>query len=100
MRVWAEDSTIDNQPATSICIQDNGIGIPSEAQEKIFRMFQRMHAEKEYPGTGIGLAIARKAVERMNGRVSIESEPGEGTRFHIELPRPIQTESNALLQSA
>jgi len=100
VRVWAESSTIDNQPATSICIEDNGVGIPREAREKIFRMFQRMHAEGEYPGTGIGLAIVRKAVERMNGCVSIESEPGKGTRFHIELPRPIQTESNAPLQAA
>jgi len=100
VRLWAEDSKIDNQPATSICVEDNGIGIPSEAQEKIFGMFQRMHAKGEYPGTGIGLAIARKAVERMKGRVSIESEPGKGTRFHIELRRPIQTESNALLQVA
>jgi signal transduction histidine kinase len=50
-------------------------------------MFQRMHHESEYPGTGIGLAIARKAVERMGGRVGLESEPGKGSRFWIELLR-------------
>ena len=48
-------------------------------------MFQRMTRKPEYPGTGIGLAIARKAVERMNGSISLESEPGKGTRFRIEL---------------
>jgi PAS domain S-box-containing protein len=100
VRVWAEPSTIDDRPATSICVEDNGIGIPKEAQEKIFGMFQRMHVESEYPGTGIGLAIVRKAVERMNGRISIKSEPGKGTRFHIELPRPVETESNAPMKAA
>jgi signal transduction histidine kinase len=100
VRVWTEPSTIDEQPATSICIDDNGIGIPKAAQERIFRMFQRMHPETEYPGTGIGLAIARKAVERMNGRISLESEPGKGTRFQIELPRPAEAQINASVRAA
>lgn len=93
VRVWAQPSATDNQAATSICVEDNGIGIPMWAQEKIFGMFQRMHPESEYPGTGIGLTIARKAVERMNGRISIRSEPGKGTRIHVELPRPVKTEN-------
>jgi len=100
MRVWAEPSTINNEAATLICVEDNGIGIPKGAQEKIFRMFQRIHPESEYPGTGVGLTIARKAVERMNGRVSIESEPGKGTRVHIELPRPAETETKASMHAA
>ncbi len=79
-----------------IWIEDNGIGIPKDAQEKIFRMFQRMHREVEYPGTGVGLAIVRKAAERMGGRVGLESEPGQGSRFWIELPNAGEArESNA-----
>jgi signal transduction histidine kinase len=72
--------------AVRIWVEDNGICIPKEAQERIFGMFQRMHHESEYPGTGIGLAIVRKAVERMDGRLGLESEPGKGSKFWIELP--------------
>jgi PAS domain S-box-containing protein len=100
VRMWAEPTDIHDQAATLICVEDNGIGIPKEAQEKIFGMFQRMHAESEYPGTGIGLAIARKAVERMNGRISIKSEPNKGTCFQIVLPRPVETENKGLETAA
>ncbi|HWI57438.1 MAG TPA: PAS domain S-box protein [Bacillota bacterium] len=65
-------------------IEDNGIGIAPQAQEKIFGMFQRMHGP-EYEGTGIGLALVRKVMERMGGRVGVESEPGHGSRFWLEL---------------
>jgi PAS domain S-box-containing protein len=75
-------------PGTArIWIEDNGIGIPPSAHARIFGMFQRMHRAEEYPGTGIGLAIVRKAIERMCGRVGVESAPGHGSRFWIELPR-------------
>jgi signal transduction histidine kinase len=50
-------------------------------------MFQRMHGQQDYPGTGIGLTIVRKAMDRMGGRVGVESEPGKGSRFWIELDR-------------
>ncbi len=63
----------------------------------IFKMFQRMHREEEYPGTGIGLAIVRKALERMGGHVGLESEPGKGSKFWIELPSAAQAEKAALL---
>jgi PAS domain S-box-containing protein len=66
--------------------EDNGIGVPRESQERIFGIFERMHDEKVYPGTGIGLAIVRKAVERMGGSVGLESEPGKGSRFWVQLP--------------
>lgn len=66
-------------------IEDNGIGIPAEHQANIFQMFHRLHAADQYEGTGLGLAIVRKAVERMGGRVGVESAPGEGSRFWIEL---------------
>jgi signal transduction histidine kinase len=67
-------------------IIDNGIGIPDEHHSRIFRVFERLHTADTYPGTGIGLAIVRKGVERMNGRVGLESEVGKGSRFWIELP--------------
>jgi signal transduction histidine kinase len=67
-------------------IEDNGIGIPPEYHERIFRMFERLHGASVYPGTGIGLAIVRKAAERMSGRVGVESAAGAGSRFWLELP--------------
>ena len=70
-----------------IWVEDNGIGIPPEAHEKIFGMFQRMHGREEYPGTGIGLTIVRKTVERIGGQVGVESALGRGSRFWIELDR-------------
>jgi signal transduction histidine kinase len=67
-------------------VEDNGIGVAPEHQERIFRGFERLHGRDTYPGTGIGLAIVRKGVERLGGRAGIESVPGEGSRFWIELP--------------
>lgn len=67
-------------------VEDNGIGISPEYHERIFRMFERLHGAGSYPGTGIGLAIVRKGVERMGGRSGVESAAGMGSRFWIELP--------------
>lgn len=66
--------------------EDNGIGIPAEMQSRVFLMFQR--ASKEFEGTGIGLALVRKVAERMGGRVGVVSEPGQGSRFWVELKAP------------
>lgn len=66
--------------------QDNGIGIKPELQPRLFGMFERIHTETKYEGTGIGLAIVRKAVERMNGAVGLESDGTAGSRFWFELP--------------
>jgi len=65
--------------------EDNGIGIDAVGQRRLFQMFQRIHGN-EYEGTGIGLAIVRKAVERMHGQAGVESEPGKGSRFWLQLP--------------
>jgi signal transduction histidine kinase len=72
-------------------VEDNGIGIKPENQERIFQVFERLHGAETYPGTGIGLAIARKGVERMGGRVGVESQLGQGSRFWIELRQAYPT---------
>lgn len=69
-----------------IWIEDNGIGIAKEDETRIFRMFERVHPNTQYEGTGMGLTIARKAAERMNGRIGLESTPGRGSKFWIQLP--------------
>jgi signal transduction histidine kinase len=70
-----------------IWIKDNGIGIAPENRERIFRIFERIHSADEYEGTGIGLAIVRKAAERMGAHVGFESELGKGSRFWIQLQK-------------
>ncbi len=68
-----------------IWVEDDGIGIAPEHQVRIFNVFERLHGQEAYPGTGIGLAIVKKGVERMGGSCGVESEPGHGSRFWIEL---------------
>jgi signal transduction histidine kinase len=67
-------------------VEDNGIGIGEADRERIFRPFERLHGQKDYAGHGIGLAIVQRAAERQGGTIGLESDPGKGSRFWIELP--------------
>jgi PAS domain S-box-containing protein len=69
-----------------LLVEDNGLGISPEHLARIFNVFEQLHARSEYPGTGVGLAMVKAAMERMGGRVGVESTPGTGSRFWIELP--------------
>ncbi|MSS72009.1 MAG: PAS domain-containing sensor histidine kinase [Candidatus Latescibacteria bacterium] len=83
VKIWAQEQ----KGWVRLCVKDNGIGIAPEHRERIFRVFERLHGADVYPGTGIGLAIVRKGMERMGGRAGVESEVGQGSQFWIELPK-------------
>ncbi|MBV8880716.1 MAG: PAS domain S-box protein [Planctomycetaceae bacterium] len=83
VRIVAEE----RQEAVRLWVEDNGIGIEPRHHERIFGIFERLNRTEDYPGTGIGLALVRRAVTRQGGRCGVESEPGAGSRFWVELPR-------------
>jgi signal transduction histidine kinase len=81
VRVWSER----RESLVRLWVEDNGIGIMPAHQKRLFTMFERVHSNDSYEGTGVGLAIVRKAAERMGGEVGVESDGVSGSRFWIEL---------------
>ena len=78
---------IEEEMEYIISVQDNGIGIKSEFKDRIFVIFQRLHSRTEYQGTGIGFSICQKIVQRLGGKIWVESEFGQGATFYFTLPK-------------
>jgi signal transduction histidine kinase len=81
-------AAVATERRVTLSVRDNGIGFDMQYHDQIFKLFHRLHREDEYQGTGIGLALVRKALERMNGSVRAQSEEGGGATFIVELPLP------------
>ncbi len=86
VRVFAGRATLAGRPAVRLCVADNGIGIAAKDRERVFALFSRLRALPDVDGTGAGLSIVKRMVERLGGAVDFESEPGGGTRFLVDLP--------------
>ncbi len=93
--IWTEQRGSD----VRLWVEDNGIGIAEADQEKIFGLFTRLADSTGYEGSGVGLAVVRRALGRMNGRVGVESEKSRGSRFWLELPFAVQSEEKTVEQS-
>ncbi|MEZ4987564.1 MAG: ATP-binding protein [Saprospiraceae bacterium] len=76
----------ESRGQVQIAVQDNGIGIPKEDQNRVFELFSRLHSSKDYAGSGVGLAACQKIIQHHGGHIWLTSEEGAGTRVHLLLP--------------
>ncbi|MFN6466024.1 MAG: CHASE3 domain-containing protein [Nostoc sp. DedVER02] len=89
IHIYSQEYIQEDKSWIKLWVVDNGIGIAPEHQERIFQVFERLHGIEIYPGTGIGLAIIRKALEKMGGFSGVESQLGQGSRFFFSLPKVV-----------
>ncbi len=87
IKIYVDKSLNLDSGKVCICVEDNGIGIGKEYHEKIFGLFQRLHSQDEYEGTGAGLAIVKKVLEKYDCKIWIDSEEGKGSKFYLTLPK-------------
>lgn len=87
-----EISVEQEAPYWQFCVHDNGIGIHPKHQQRIFEIFQRLHAQSAYPGTGVGLATCRKLIEQWHGKIWVASNEGEGSRFYFTYPVRVRSD--------
>jgi PAS domain S-box-containing protein len=92
-----DDASCSVEPVCELTVQDNGIGFDEKYLDKIFAVFQRLHNRQEYEGTGIGLAVCRRIVDRHKGSITARSKPGEGASFIVQLPLRTRPKDNPTL---
>ena len=93
-----EIGAVSDEDNWQIFVKDNGIGIDSKYHQKIFQVFQRLHSEDDYPGTGIGLSICEKIVKHHGGKIWLESVPNQGSTFYFTLPKNLPTLQKPILE--
>jgi signal transduction histidine kinase len=94
VRIFAGEDSPSGDNNCRIAVEDNGIGFDEKYTDRIFTVFQRLHGRQEYEGSGIGLAVCRKIVERHQGLITARSRPGEGSCFFVTLPITQTREEN------